>query len=95
MIRVSLEYNYDKNSLRANEATASEGGWQIVDYCDQDFAHSFVQKMNSVLESDPLLRFKNIESLKFLLKDHLGQFLADKKSKEYAATSKNIIVLNN
>lgn len=95
MTKVSLEYNHDRNSLRANETIASEDGWQLVDYCDKDLADSFIEKMNSVKESDPLLRFKNMYNLRFLLKDHTGQFFADKKRKEYAAAGKNIKVLYN
>lgn len=93
MTKVNLEYNYDKNSLRTNEAGTSENGWQIIDYCDKDLADSFIEKMISVFESDQLLRFKNTDNLRSLLKDHAGQFLADKKRKEYAATGKNIKVL--
>ncbi len=81
------------NSFRTNEVSTSEDGWQIIDYCDKDLADSFIEKMISVLESDRILRFKNMDNLRLLLKDHMGQFLADKKRKEYAATGKNIKVL--
>ncbi|MBL7860544.1 MAG: hypothetical protein JNJ65_05230 [Cyclobacteriaceae bacterium] len=93
MTKVSLEYHYDLNSLRTNETTVIEEGWRVVDYCDKDLADSFVQKMNSVLESDPLLSFKNIDNLKFLLKDHMGQFLVVEKKKENSTTDKNSKIL--
>jgi hypothetical protein len=92
MTKVNLEYSYNKNSFRTNEISISEEGWQIIDWCDKDLADSFIEKMISVFESDRLLRFKNIDNLRFLLKDHVGQFLADKKRKEYAAAGKNIKV---
>lgn len=92
MIKVSLEYNYDKNSWRNSETPNSEDGWKIIDYCDKDLADSFIEKMNSVSKSEPLLRFKNIDSLRLLFKDHRGQFLAEKKSKQYGADGKNIDV---
>lgn len=93
MTKISLEYNYVFNSLRCNETTLIERGWQVVDYCDKNLADSFVQKMNSIIESDSLLSFKNIDTLKFYLRDHVRQFLVDKKIKEYSAQDKKINVL--
>lgn len=95
MEKVNLEYSYDGNVLRTNKTIGSEDGWQMVDYCDKDMADSFIDKMNSVKESEPLLRFKNIGNLKLLLKNHIGAFLADKKRKEYAAKGKNVKVFYN
>lgn len=92
MATVTLDYKYDNNAWRTSgddNFNINDSGWVRVGILEKDVAYSFIDERKQEQKTNPLLRFKDVENIRHLLKIHTGVFIAKTKNQEYARAGIN------
>ncbi|HTF28797.1 MAG TPA: hypothetical protein VK625_08135 [Flavitalea sp.] len=66
-----------------------------IEIIEKEFTDSFIAIMKEVQEVSPGLPFRNMDNIRFLLKDHIGRFTTNKKNQKYREAGMNKKVFYN